>query len=72
MSAIDVDLASREEVIEALQRLTDADLLKIESFARYRAYGLPWIDWRDLFQEAVGRALAGSRRWPKTVPFVTS
>jgi len=71
MSAVDADLASHDEVIEALQRLTDADLLRIESFARYRAYGLAWVDWQDLVQEAISRTLRGGRRWPKSVPFVT-
>jgi len=70
MSAVDVDVASPEEVSAALQRLSDADLLRMESFARYRAFGLPWTDWQDLLQEAFGRALSGSRRWPKAVPFL--
>jgi RNA polymerase sigma factor (sigma-70 family) len=70
MSAADVELASKDEVAAALSNLSDADLLRIENFARYRSYGLPWIDWQDLFQEAVERALSGSRAWPKTVPFL--
>lgn len=71
MSAADADFASKDEVIRAFTRLSDADLVRIQSFARYRCFGLPWIDAEDLLQEAIGRSIEGRRRWPKAVPFVT-
>jgi DNA-directed RNA polymerase specialized sigma24 family protein len=60
--------ATADEAAQALARLSDANLLRIERFARIRATGLrPW-DWEDLIHEAVARVLSGSRRWPKAIP----
>lgn len=70
MTTPDDELATELEVAEALRLLGEADLLRIEHFARFRAFGLPWLDWRDLFHEAVSRTLSGDRRWPRRVPFV--
>lgn len=35
-----------------------------------RASGLATVDWEDLLQEAFSRILAGTRRWPQSVPLV--
>ena len=70
MTTSDDEWATELEVAEALRSLGEADLLRIEHFARFRAFGLPWLDWRDLFHEAVSRTLSGDRRWPRRVPFV--
>lgn len=70
MTRPDDDLANDLEVAAALRSLGEAELLRIEQFARFRAYGLPWLDWQDLFHEAISRTLAGERRWPRHVPFV--
>src|SRR5271163_4921104 len=54
-----------EQVAHALRRLTDADLLRLEALARLRARGLPGgVAWSDLLNEAIRRALDGSRPWP--------
>lgn len=54
----------------ALARLSSADLLRIKQLARLRAAGLTRVDWQDLLNEAITRMLAGTRRWPKSVPLV--
>lgn len=60
-----------EQVVHALRRLTDADLLRLEALARLRARGLPGgIVWSDLLNEAIRRALDGSRPWPPGVPLL--
>ena len=58
------------ECVEALRRLSDADLRRLERIARFRAIGLDELDWQDLLNEAVARLLNGSRRWPRDVPLV--
>ena len=60
------------DVAAALGSLTDADLLRLRAVARLRARALPpgGAGWPDLLQEAVLRALDGSRRWPPGVPLI--
>jgi len=64
------DVASREEVVQALQSLHQADLVRLKQLAKLRCAGLHLMDWEDLLNEAITRVLAGSRRWPRQVPFV--
>lgn len=64
------DVASREEVVQALQSLSKADLLRLKQLAKLRCVGLHVMDWEDLLNEAITRILAGSRRWPRQVPFL--
>ena len=60
-----------EDVERALRALADDDLLRLRALASLRARSLPGgIGWADLLQEAVLRALDGSRCWPNGVPFV--
>jgi DNA-directed RNA polymerase specialized sigma24 family protein len=60
-----------ERVAHALRRLSDSDLLRLEALARLRARGLPaGIGWSDLLNEAIRRALDGSRPWPPGVPLL--
>jgi RNA polymerase sigma-70 factor (ECF subfamily) len=60
-----------ERVAHALRRLSDSDLLRLEALARLRARGLPGgIVWSDLLNEAIRRALDGSRPWPPGVPLL--
>jgi DNA-directed RNA polymerase specialized sigma24 family protein len=54
----------------AFAALSQADFARLGSIAQARARGLPELDWRDLVQEAVRRALDGTRRWPTGVPFL--
>jgi RNA polymerase sigma-70 factor (ECF subfamily) len=62
--------AAPEEVAMAFAALGAADYVRLGRAARLRGRGLPELDWRDLLQEAVERALSGSRRWPADVPFM--
>jgi DNA-directed RNA polymerase specialized sigma24 family protein len=62
---------SATSVSRALARLSDADLLRLQTLARLRARGLPHgVSWSDLLHEAIARALDGSRQWPPGLPLV--
>jgi RNA polymerase sigma-70 factor (ECF subfamily) len=54
----------------ALQRLSEADLIRLKRIAQLRARELIDVQWGDLLHEAVARALEGTRRWPPNVPLV--
>lgn len=64
------DMASPEEAAAELAAMSHADLIRLEHFARLRTVGLTWVDWEDLLHEAIDRVLGGSRKWPRSVPFV--
>lgn len=56
------------DVGAALAALPEEDLLRLRAIARLRARTLPGgMSWSDLLQEAVLRALAGTRPWPPDV-----
>lgn len=59
--------ATEEEVIAALEALTERQLKALKSFARWRIRGLGRAslgrDHEDLLQEAVTATLAGDRHW---------
>ncbi len=59
--------AGERDVADAIRALSDADLVRLRALARLRARGLPGLDWPDLLNEAIARALDGSRRWPPDV-----
>lgn len=65
--------ASHEEIVAAIQSLTEAELLRLEKFVRFRIRGLgpasAGRDWRDLLGEALAATL-DQRRWNKSVTFV--
>jgi DNA-directed RNA polymerase specialized sigma24 family protein len=62
--------AKRAEIEQALFDLKDADLLRLQRFARLRARLVPSMGWEDLLQEAIARLLDGRRKWPRSVKFV--
>ena len=62
--------ASTEAVARALAALTSSDLLRLKRLAQLRARLLPGLEWDELLNEAVLRALDGSRRWPDGVPLL--
>ena len=70
MNLVQRDTVTREECAEALRRLTDSDLQRLEQLARLRVIGLHAVEWRELLHEAVVRLLDGSRQWPREVPLV--
>ena len=63
-------IASKQDIVDELRGLTDADLGRLEQIARLRAIGLHDVEWRDLLHEAVTRMLEGTRQWPKDVGLV--
>src|ERR1700746_175329 len=62
--------ASTEAVAEALAALTPSDPVRLKRLAQLRARLLPGLEWDELLNEALLRALDGSRRWPEGVPLV--
>jgi len=67
-----VDAAgSAASVSRALAAVSEIDHVRLRAQARLRARGLPnGIDWSDLLNEALARALDGSRQWPSGVPLL--
>lgn len=61
---------SCEEAVQALTNLSVADLARIKQIAKLRSIGLVSMDWEDVVNESISRMLAGSRRWPRSVPFI--
>lgn len=70
MTPIERNFASQREIASALTSLSDADLLRLELFAKFRAVACPWLDWQDLINETFERCLSGSRRWPSDISFL--
>jgi DNA-directed RNA polymerase specialized sigma24 family protein len=62
--------ASTEAVAQALAALTSADLVRLKRLAQLRARLLPGVEWDELLNEALLRALDGSRQWPVGVPLL--
>ena len=60
---------SGDDVAAALRGLSGADLLRLRAIARLHARGMPnGLTWSDLLNEAVVRAMDGSRLWPTELP----
>lgn len=61
-----------EDVEHAIRSLSDADLARLKALARLWSRRLPaGHSWADVLNEAIARALDGSRRWPTGVPLMT-
>jgi len=69
------EYATDGEVVAAIDALTTAETLRLSKVASFRARGLAAFGLGtsadDLLQEAIARTLNGTRRWRKTVNFVT-
>ena len=63
-------IASKQDVVNRLRGLTNAELRRLERIARIRTIGLHEIEWQDLLHEAIVRMLDGTRQWPKDVDLV--
>lgn len=66
--------ATHDEVASAIERLSDADLLRLEKAASILLGGTEYSNPRELLNEALARALQGGlgadgRHWPQGVPF---
>ena len=67
--------ATAEEVCEAIESLTEAELGRIHRAAQYALFGTEYTDPLELLGEAVQRTLEGigvkgGRHWPRNVHFV--
>ena len=62
--------ASTEAIARALAALTPSDLVRLKRLAQLRARLLPGLEWDELLNEALLRALDGSRQWPEGVPLL--
>src|ERR1700740_2176786 len=62
--------ASTEAIARALAALTASDLVRLKRLAQLRARLPPDLEWEELLNGAVLRALEGSRRWPEGVPLL--
>jgi DNA-directed RNA polymerase specialized sigma24 family protein len=59
------------DVARAIRALSDSDLVRLKALALLWVRGLPGgLTWADLVNEAIARALDGSRRWPPGVPLL--
>jgi RNA polymerase sigma-70 factor (ECF subfamily) len=59
------------ETALALNLVSELDLLRLKSLARWHARGLPPdVSWEDLLQEALTRMLTGARHRPEGVTMV--
>jgi RNA polymerase sigma-70 factor (ECF subfamily) len=61
------DAAATEAVARALHALTPGDLVRLKRIAQLRARAVPGLEWEELLNEALLRALDGSRVWPAEV-----
>jgi len=61
---------STETVARALATLPPSDMVRLKRLAQLRARLLPGQEWEELLNEALLRALDGSRRWPEGVPLL--
>ncbi len=63
--------APPRDVGRALRALSNADLARLKALARLWSRGLPGgVGWADVLNEAIMRALNGSRPWPDGVPLL--
>lgn len=71
----DHEYATAEEIGDAVEELTEAELARIHRAAQYALFGSEYTDPLELLGEAVQRTLEGvgvkeGRHWPKDVHFV--
>lgn len=55
----------------ALEEMGVTDLARLRQIALLRSHGLRSYAWEDLLNEALSRALAGTRVWPIDVPLLS-
>ena len=68
---IDSRIVRPTETAMALGLVTELELLRLKTLARWYARGLPPdTTWEDLLQEALTRIMVGKRQVPKEVPIV--
>jgi len=66
----DLDVATPDEVAETLGALSPVEIARLNMIARIRARHAPSLEWRELLHDAIDKALSGSRKWPRHLPFL--
>jgi len=66
----DLDVATPDEVADALGALSPVEIARLNMIARIRARYAPGLEWRELLHEAIDKALSGARKWPRHLPFL--
>lgn len=61
--------ATTQQILDAFQALTDAELLALRKYASQKIGGTSFSEPLDLIHEALHRALDGRRNWPTHVNF---
>lgn len=68
-SVITKEIASQQDIEEAISKLTQANLLRLRRFAELRIAGLgkysKGYTWQSLLNESITRTLDGRRTWDK-------
>ena len=68
---VDTKVLNPAQMAVALGLITEMDFLRLKAIARLHARGLPPdVDWDDLLQEAMTRAIVGARQAPHGVTMV--
>lgn len=68
---VDTKVLNPAQTAVALGLITEMDFLRLKAIARLHARGLPPdVDWDDLLQEAITRAITGTRQLPEGVTMV--
>jgi len=62
---------SFDRVVEAIEKLTDLDWTRLRKIAGSFLYGTGFGDADELVNETISRTLAGKRKWPPNVEFIT-
>lgn len=64
------DETEERDIAASIRGLSASDLARLRALARLRTRRLPGLDWQDLLNEAILRALDRTRRWPPGVPIL--
>jgi DNA-directed RNA polymerase specialized sigma24 family protein len=59
-----------DRILAAIKALSKEDLYRLTLAARAGLLGTEFRDSDEIFHEAIVRAMSGTRRWPREVPFV--
>lgn len=62
--------ASTQQVLDAFEKLTDAQVLALRAVAAKHIQGTRYSEPADLIHEVLDRCLKGTRNWPMNIPYV--
>lgn len=70
MSGTNGRTATQDEVLEAVEMLSDAELLRLRQFGERLTYGTAYAGGEDILHEAIVAVIGMKRRWPIELPFL--